>query len=89
MVFLEAGASAKPCIASDVGATSEIIVNNKTGFITSSMYEFIDKIESLMSNPEKRIKMGKNAKKRIYESFTWNKIAETFVKILCEENILE
>ena len=83
MIFLEAGASAKPCVT-----TSEIIVNNKTGFITASMYEFINKIDSLMGNPEKRIKIGKNAKKRIYESFTWNKIAEMFVKILEKENIL-
>ena len=89
MVFLEAGASAKPCVATNVGATSEILVNNKTGYVTDTVYEFVDKVDSLMSDPEKRLMIGKNAEERVYEFFRWGRIAQTFINILKEECLLD
>lgn len=87
MTLLEAGASSKPCIASNVGAIPEIILHNETGYIASSMDDFIDGVDAIMSDPEKRKKMGESAKKRVHNNFTWKKIAETFITILKQEDL--
>lgn len=89
MTLLEAGASSKPCVASNVGAIPEILVNNETGYVTDTMYEFVEHIDSLMSDQEKRLRMGKKAKKRVYNNFTWKRVAETFINILREEDLLD
>ena len=88
MSLLEAGASAKPCVASNVGAIPEIILNNQTGYLTNTLYEFIDRIDSLMSDNEKRLTLGKKALKRVHETFTWKHSAEAFINILKKENLL-
>ena len=71
-VILEYMACSKPVIASDVGGCSELIVNNRTGFIVSpgNPAVIVDKLLELLKDKEARIRIGKEGRKRIEEYFT-------------------
>lgn len=86
IVLIEAMSHGIPCIAySSAEGAKEIIRNEKNGFLISnrSEEEMLKKIEDLILNPEKRIKMGKEAKKSIlpYTSEVvekkWNTLIES------------
>lgn len=85
MVLLEAGASSKPVVATKVGGIPEIIIDGKTGFLTNDPSRFIDHIERLMEDEDLRVKMGLTARNRILQKFTWECVAEEFVKIINKE----
>ena len=85
--ILEAGASAKPVVATNVGGIPEIIIDGKTGFITNNLNDFSNYVEKLMENSELSEKMGIRARKRIVDKFTWEKTAARFYDILKKENI--
>ncbi|MCW4050788.1 MAG: glycosyltransferase family 4 protein [Candidatus Bathyarchaeota archaeon] len=88
MTLLEAGATSKPVIATNVGAIPEIIIHGETGYLTDHVEDFIPFIQNLMANETLRKKIGENAKARINEKFTWEKSAKTFVEILKKEDLL-
>lgn len=88
MTLLEAGASARPVIATNVGAIPEIIQHNKTGYLTNDIPEFIEYIQKIMETPKIRQQLGQNAKNRIHEEFTWEKSAEKFLEMLEKESLL-
>ena len=89
MSLLEAGASGKPCVVSNIGAIPEIIVDNKTGYVSDTVEGMIERVNSLMGDAETRLRMGANAKKRILKKFTWKKVAPSFLTILNAEGLLE
>jgi glycosyltransferase involved in cell wall biosynthesis len=88
MSLLEAGASAKPTIATNVGGIPEIIVDKETGYLTNDINSFLDYIEKLMENNDLRKEMGLNARHRIINKFTWEDIAKKFYEILKIEKII-
>ncbi len=49
----------------------------------------MDRVERLMADPEERHRMGENALRRVHETFTWSKAAETFINILRKEQLLD
>ncbi|MGE5680412.1 MAG: glycosyltransferase family 4 protein [Bacillota bacterium] len=62
---LEAMALGKAVIASDTGGIPELI-NNKTGilFPPGDYYELSEKIKALYNNPDERLRLGNNAKRK-------------------------
>jgi glycosyltransferase involved in cell wall biosynthesis len=82
-VNLEAMQFSLPVIATNEGAISEIIDDGKTGFIVdkNSPQQIADKIEFLIKNPEKRIKMGKEGRKKFLENYTIDKFEENMIKV--------
>lgn len=81
LIFIEAGACAKPSIGYNVGSIPEVIINNKTGFVVDNFKEFINSAKLLKENKRLRIKMGKNA--RIFsKKFNWNRVAKEYEKEL-------
>ncbi len=82
--LLEAQLMKKPVIATDVGGISELMMNNKTGFLVDKGDggKWIEKLEFLFSNEEKRKNMGNNGREFVIENFNWNKIVNDFLKIL-------
>ncbi len=88
IALLEAGASALPALAFDVGGNSEIIINKKTGYLIQDgmIGELVEKIIYLYQNPDIKIEMGQNAKKYISENFSIkkriNKLEKLYKKIL-------
>ncbi len=67
----EAMNASKPVIASNVGGTSELVCDGKTGFLfrPGDVQSLVIHIRKLIDNPELRFSMGKDNKRIITEKF--------------------
>ena len=85
ITLLEAQATAKPVIAFDVGAVSEVVVNKKTGLLTKpNSYELANAILSLLSDRSLREKMGKCGRKFVCNNFSWDSCAQKMLHVYHE-----
>lgn len=66
-------AMGKAVITSAVGQNKEYIVDGESGVLVPPDNEnaFAAKLEELLQNPDLRIRLGRNAEKRIREKFSW------------------
>lgn len=71
MVFIEAGAFAKPVIATSVGGIKDIILNNQTGLLVEpgQPKELAAAIELLQSDQTIRDSFGDNGLNRVHQKF--------------------
>lgn len=71
-VILEYMACSKPVVASDVGGCKELVTEGQTGYIVSESdpVELAKRIETLLSEPELREKMGLEGRRVVEECFT-------------------
>jgi glycosyltransferase involved in cell wall biosynthesis len=79
----EAMACGLPLISSDGGALPEVVGKHlETGYIVKSRdsYSLAEAIDFFIDNPDMREKMGRAARKRIIEVFTWENAALNIVK---------
>ena len=60
-----------PVVARDIGGNRELVIHGKTGYLfkDETSEELADLIIKLLKNPQKRRKMGIEARKRIVEHF--------------------
>lgn len=81
-VLLEAMASAKPIITTNIGAIPEIIKNNYNGLMISpkNSKELAKSIINILNNKRLASKLGKNAQSTV-KNFDWNIVADKFLKI--------
>ena len=79
---LEAGAVGLPVIATDVGGTREVIINNKTGLLIKEKKpsELRDAIDFMIRNPKQKIIYSRSLNKLIKNKFDWRKIIEEWEK---------
>ncbi len=86
MTLLEAMASGKSCIATDVGGNPEIILNKSTGFIipNDDKHELAEKVIQLMQDSQLRTKFGIEGRKRFEQKFTASKMASEYQKLYDE-----
>lgn len=83
LVPLEAMACEAPVVAVDEGGYRETVVNEKTGYLVQRDPRIIaEKVEFLLLNESTRLKMGKNARFHVVESWTWEKSVNKLEKIL-------
>ena len=77
----------KPSIATNGGGTSELIIDNKTGFLIDpkSDIQLAEKIDYLLTNTEFAINMGKSGRERIKNHFTIDKMIEQFYQLYKEQ----
>lgn len=80
-VNLEAMAASKPVIGTCFGGTSEIVLNNETGYVVNPYDEkkLAEKIINLLKNPKKAELFGKNGRRIVEEFFS---LEEQIKKIL-------
>ncbi|MFX0132198.1 MAG: glycosyltransferase family 4 protein [Candidatus Hodarchaeota archaeon] len=80
--LMEAMALEMPCIASNVGAVSELIEHNKNGLIIKSKkeIELANLILALLSDKHLQRELGVNARKKIINIFNWNIIIKKIEK---------
>jgi glycosyltransferase involved in cell wall biosynthesis len=73
----------KPVIASKSGGTSEIVVNNETGFLikNKSKMDLESKIMFLLNDPTKGKIMGLLGRERILKSFNLSSMTEAFMNL--------
>jgi len=81
--IMEYMAAGIPVLANDNGGNREIIVHEKTGFIIdySDLDSWVGKINDLLDNPEKALKMGEAGRERIAGTFGIGQMIESFVNL--------
>lgn len=81
---LEAMACGLPCIVSDVGGTSEAVLNHITGLIVpdGSAKEAAQAIEYLASHPEERARMSHQARARVCQDFDVEHAMEALKEVI-------
>ena len=82
---LEACACAKPVVATNVGATRDIILNGETGLLVEprNVNALQDGLEQVV-NSLQRTKMGEKALQRVRKYFTWDVIISKCEKVYYE-----
>ena len=78
IAYLEAAYYGIPSIASKVGGTPEAVIHNETGIIISDMSELYYSIKDLLANKLKLDELGKKAKSRAENHFTWKAIGNKY-----------
>jgi phosphatidylinositol alpha-1,6-mannosyltransferase len=78
MVFLEAGACGKPCIAGRAGGTGSAVEDNVTGLRVdgTSIPDITSALSRLLSDPEIARAMGDAAHERARQRHSWQSVAE-------------
>lgn len=78
IVIAEAMTCAKPVVITNGWSANEAITNGVEGFLAAenNKKDWQSKIETLITNDELRALMGKNAKKRAEQNFSWQKSIE-------------
>ncbi len=81
----------KPVIATDGGGTSELVINNETGFLVEedNANHMAEKIEFLLENPKTATEMGVKGKKRIENHFSIDVMIEQFFQLYADSLILK
>ena len=84
--IVEYMAQAKPVVASDSGATPELVVDGNTGFLfeTRNSVSLKDKIEILLADKELRLEMGNRGRNRIKEYFSIEQMRKEYLNVYRE-----
>ena len=72
IVYLESQAAGVPVVAGDSGGAPET-VTPETGIVVrgSSVSELVDALDALLSDPERRRRMGAAGRRHVEERWTW------------------
>lgn len=76
--WIEAMAMAKAIVASNIGWAVEVLENRTQGFLVHphAHAEFADRINALLTDPELRQAIGKQARQRVIDSFASDVVAK-------------
>ena len=85
--LIEALAMKKPAIATNVGGVPEIMEDGKSGFLVEKGDSdgIVEKITYLFENKENARRMGSYGRALMPKNFSWDSIAENFVKCVKSE----
>ena len=92
VAVLEASASGKPVIVSNVGGLAEIVLENKTGLIINDFQieNVIKAMETFLFNEQLTYEMGQNGKNFVNEKYNWKSslqiMKSNYEKILNHED---
>ncbi len=83
--LLEAQATAKPVVAFNVTAITEVVKNKETGLLVKpDSYELANAISSLLSDKPLREKMGRSGREFVSKNFSWDICAQKMSQIYSE-----
>jgi glycosyltransferase involved in cell wall biosynthesis len=83
--LLEAQATAKPVVAFNVSAVSEVVKNEETGLlIKPDSTKLANAILCLLSNTSVREKMGRNGREFVRKNFSWDICAKRMLDVYTE-----
>ena len=82
IALIEAQLAGKPVVATNVGGVSEVVLNNKTGFVTGKNTEDLAKsLEKLINSKALRAGQGKAAKAHATQTFSVEKMIQAHVSL--------
>ena len=70
--LVEAALCSLPSIAENVGSVSNVVTHQKTGLLVNNFEDRVTSLNTLMSDPKLRLKMGNEARKDIEGKFSIN-----------------
>lgn len=81
LVILEAMSCMTPVVVTRKGGIPLAVKEGVNGYFVRprNSGEIADKVNKLLSNEEKRLKMGENARKIVEDKFSWETIAHRFI----------
>lgn len=80
--FFEAGVVGVPTVASSTGTFREAITDGIDGFVAKDEYEWQEKLERLISNPELRKNMGASARETALRRYTTQNVNHDYILFL-------
>jgi len=86
IAFLEAGYAGKAVVGGDSGGIPDAVEHNKSGILVdpNDIEEIAMTLIDLLQDKGKRAEYGENGRKRVLESFTWEKVAKTYADLFGE-----
>ena len=82
IALIEAQLASKPVVATNVGGVAEVVINNKTGFVTRKNTEDLAKaLEKLINSKALRNAQGKAAKAHAKKAFSVEKMIKAHVSL--------
>ncbi len=86
IVLLEAMASGKPVVATNLGGIPEVVENSNCGILVDpgDEYALAEAIFSLLEDEGLRNELGKNGRKAVEERYSWDIIVEKIEKLYQE-----
>lgn len=86
VAVIEASSCELPVIVSDVGGLPEVVLDGKTGYIVpnKSPEQIAEKLFLLLIDPELRKTMGKNGRKFVEETYSWEKCVDKMESIYAD-----
>jgi glycosyltransferase involved in cell wall biosynthesis len=82
IALIEAQLASKPVVATNVGGVSEVVLNNKTGFVTKKdTQELAKALEKLIGSKALRTAQGKAAKAHATKAFSVEKMISAHVSL--------
>ncbi len=83
IVTTEAMAMELPVVVSKVGGLTEIVRDGIDGFLVESgdIDGFAEKVSYLLENPESAMEMGRNARQRVIENFSIQKMVNSYQRL--------
>jgi glycosyltransferase involved in cell wall biosynthesis len=82
IALIEAQLASKPVVATNVGGVAEVVINNKTGFVTRKNTEDLaEALEKLINSKALRTTQGKAAKAHATKAFSVEKMISAHVSL--------
>lgn len=81
IVPIEAMASSKVLISVNEGGPKETVIDGKTGFLVESAEEMSEKMKFVAEHSDIAQKMGKEARRKVEEKYTWEAFFKKFDKM--------
>ncbi|MEX2213432.1 MAG: glycosyltransferase family 4 protein [Phycisphaeraceae bacterium] len=83
MVFIEAGACGKPCVAGDSGGQPEAVIDGESGFVVDgkSAASVASALDRLLLDPSLRQRMGEAGRRRAQE-LDWPRVVQRTVELV-------
>jgi glycosyltransferase involved in cell wall biosynthesis len=82
IALIEAQLASKPVVATNVGGVSEVVIHNKTGFVTKkNTKDLADALEKLIASKALRTAQGKAAKAHATQAFSVEKMIKAHVSL--------